>query len=102
MRGMIGRIQARVDLQETYEGRSVYRMCVPSIERMRRKEGPARARRSHRYIRDHICVIVQMNFGETLGTVTVLVDCPESDVKDTATTEIYTLSLHDALPLIVA
>lgn len=78
---MISRIQARVDVQEAYEGRRMPRMCTPSVERVRRKEGPMRARRYHRYIRDHVHIIIQMNFRETLVFVTVLVHCPETVVQ---------------------
>lgn len=79
---MISGIQARVDVQEANEGRRMSRMCIPSVERMRRKEGPVRARRYHRYIRDLVyLIIIQMNFRKILGIVTVLVDCPETDVQ---------------------
>jgi hypothetical protein len=66
-------------------------MCIPSVERMRRKEGPVRARRYHRYTRDHVYFIIQMNFRETLGIVTVLVDCPETDVQIDRTAYFYTV-----------
>lgn len=88
---MISRIQARVDVQEAYEGRRMPRVCILSVERMRRKEGPVRARSYHRYSRDHTCFIIQMNFRENLGIVTVLVDCPETDVQISRAVYFYTV-----------
>jgi len=89
---MISRIQARVYVQEAYEGRRMPRMCVPSVERLRRKEGPVRARRYHRYIRDHVYLIIQMDFRETLGIVTVLVDCTETGVQIGRAAYFYTVT----------
>jgi hypothetical protein len=66
-------------------------MCTPSVERMRRKEGPVRARRYYRYIRDHVYFITQLNFRETLGIATVLVDCPETDVQIGRAAYFYTV-----------
>jgi len=88
---MIGRVQTRVDVQEAYEGRRMPRMCIPSVERMRRKEGPVRARRYHRYIRERVYFTIQMNFREALGIVTVLVDCPETDVQIGRAAYFYTV-----------
>jgi len=81
MRGMIGWIQARVDVQKAYKSGSMLGVCISGVERTSRKDGPMCSRRHHRYFGNHVRFIIQTNFRETLGILFVSADCCKTDIQ---------------------